>query len=348
LSQPFILQVNEVIRQQLFPFTMLRETADLRIGILTIREKWEHLLAAHRDAVSMTAFPSNWIPSAEWATNRSLWTLDSPSIPHSTYRLLERPWQMPVFNHWAICEDFTLLTRGRTSLPIPAQVRLTGPDAVFIEHGARLEHCFLNTTEGPIYIGRDARIQEGAMLRGPLAICEGALVKMGAALYGGTTIGRHAVAGGEIKNAILSDYANKGHHGYLGDAVVGEWCNIGAGTSCSNVKNNAGTVRVMDMASGTYLPAGGKCGLLMGDFSRAAINTSFNTGTVTGICANVFDGSALTPKFIPSFSWGGRDDERCEIDKEIISITAWMRMKGVEPDPGLLNRIRKTYSTNNP
>jgi UDP-N-acetylglucosamine diphosphorylase/glucosamine-1-phosphate N-acetyltransferase len=330
---------------------MLREIGELRLGILTLREKWELLArkSGNRHWMNHPGIPPHMVPAAAWLRHGEEWISQPESIPASEYRLLERPWQMPLVNSWAIREDFGLLTSGRVSAPIPEEARVSGDRGqLFLEEGARLEHCFINVTEGPVYVGQGAVIQEGAMLRGPIAICEGAVVKMGAILYGGTTIGIRAVAGGEIKNSILSDFANKGHHGYLGDAVIGNWCNIGAGSSCSNVKNNAGTVRVMDMSGGQYLPAGNKCGLLMGDFSRSAINTSFNTGTVTGICASIFDGSGLTPKFIPSFSWGGFSSARSELGKEIHSISAWMKMKGHEPSPELLERIRQAYSTTNP
>ncbi len=305
------------------------------MGILTIREKWAHL-TPRLHARDIIEVPFNLIPSAVW----------TPHASSEEHRVVERPWHLAQLNHWAIRQDFDLLTRGRTSLAIPSHVRHSGTE-IFIEPGARLEHVVLNATEGPIYIGKGATVMDGALLRGPVSVGEGATVKMGAQLYGGTTVGPYAIAGGEIKNSILSDYANKGHHGYLGDAVVGRWCNLGAGTSCSNVKNNAGTVNVMSMYSGEFLHAGQKCGLIMGDFSRSAINTSFNTGTVTGVCANVFGNDGLTPKFIPSFSHGC-SGERSDLSKEIRSITAWMRMKGQEPGKELLERIERTYSLTNP
>ncbi len=158
---------------------------------------------------------------------------------------------------------------------------------IFIEQGARLAHCMLNASNGPIYIGKHAEIMEGSFIRGPFALCEGAVVKMGSKIYGATTIGPYCTVGGEIKNSVFLGYSNKAHDGYLGDAVIGEWCNLGAGTSNSNLKNNASDVKVWHNPSKDYIRAGIKCGLLMGDYSRAAINTSFNTGTVTGICANI-------------------------------------------------------------
>jgi UDP-N-acetylglucosamine diphosphorylase/glucosamine-1-phosphate N-acetyltransferase len=347
LSNHFNFLHEEAIRRQLFPFTLIREIGELRIGILSVHEKWE-VISRGQSLTNHARIPANMIPASDWRKNWELWSTDPSHAPEETYYLLERPWQMPALNGWAIKEDYKLVTEGRISGRVPSQVSVTGEHDLFIEEGAQLEHCFINTKEGPVYIGKNAMIQQGAMLRGPLAICEGAVIKMGAILYGGTTIGMHAVAGGEIKNSILSDFSNKGHHGYIGDSVIGNWCNLGAGTSCSNMKNNAGSVKVWDMANQQFLHAGSKCGLMMGDHSRSAINTSFNTGTVSGICANIFDTIGLTPKFIPSFSWGGGNQDRSEWEKEIQSITNWMKLKGHHPSPERIERIKQIYSTTNP
>jgi UDP-N-acetylglucosamine diphosphorylase/glucosamine-1-phosphate N-acetyltransferase len=193
-----------------------------------------------------------------------------------------------------------------------------------MEKGAVMEHCYVNASEGPVYIGKNAVIMEGSLLRGPLAICENATVKMGTRIYGATTIGPRCVVGGEIKNAVFFGNSNKAHDGYIGDSVIGEWCNLGAGTSNSNVKNNASSVR-------TWTPngpvdAGTKCGALLGDYSKTAINTAINTGTVIGVCANVF-GNGLTPKFIPSFSWGSEGVERYRLDKALVDIDRWKQLK---------------------
>jgi len=175
---------------------------------------------------------------------------------------------------------------------------------------------------------------EGSLIRGPFALCEGATVKMGTKIYGATTVGPYCVVGGEIKNSVLFGFSNKGHDGYLGDAVIGEWCNLGAGTSNSNLKNNAGEVKIRDHRTGRLISAGAKCGLLMGDYSRSAINTSFNTGTVVGVCCNIF-GEGLTPKYIPSFSWGYGDEGqagvktgRYDLEKAFRDIASWKRLKG--------------------
>lgn len=181
---------------------------------------------------------------------------------------------------------------------------------------------------------------EGAVIRGPFALCEGAVVKMGARIYGATTIGPYSIVGGEIKNSVIQGYSNKAHDGYLGDSVIGEWCNLGAGTSNSNLKNNAGEVNVWHEQGQQFMNVGQKCGLLMGDYSRSAINTSFNTGTVTGICCNVF-GNGLTPKYIPNFSWGVNDEPKYELEKAIVDIMNWKRLKnqqlGTEEEKQLRN-----------
>ena len=167
---------------------------------------------------------------------------------------------------------------------------------------------------------------EGSLIRGPFALGEGAVVKMGAKIYGATTIGPFSMAGGEIKNSVFFGYSNKAHDGYLGDSVIGEWCNLGAGTSNSNIKNTASEVNVWHYPAKEYIRAGLKCGLLMGDYSRSAINTSFNTGTVVGICANIF-GEGIPPKFIPSFTWGNKGLSLYEFEKALADITNWKKLK---------------------
>src|SRR5204863_3570859 len=154
--------------------------------------------------------------------------------------------------------------------------------------GAKVEHSMLNASNGPIYVGKNAEVMEGCMIRGPFALGQNAVLKMGSKVYGATSIGPSCAVAGEIKNSVLFGYSNKAHDGYLGDSVIGEWCNLGAGTSNSNLKNTAGIVKVWVDSKDDYLPVGVKCGLLMGDYSRSAINTSFNTGTVVGVCCNVF------------------------------------------------------------
>ncbi len=235
------------------------------------------------------------------------------------------PWDITHLNDKAIRQDFTLLTKKRRSQRIPSSNKVTNRSAIFIEKGAKVSHCIINASTGPVYIGRNAELMDGSMIRGPFAIGEKACLKMGAKVYGATTIGPSCVAGGEIKNSVMFGFSNKAHDGYLGDSVIGEWCNMGAGTTNSNLKNNAGMVRVWTPKGALH--AGNKCGVMMGDYSRTAINTSINTGTVIGVSCNVF-GSGLTPKYIPSFSWGSDGVDRYDIEKAMVDIEGWKQLKG--------------------
>lgn len=347
--QPVYLNDAE-IRNQLFPFAQIRHVADLRVGILTIREKWEALLGTAVQLTSDTSslpegaqvFAANILPSRAFIESLRR----SPGNPDwSTIKVVQYPWHIFQLNDWAIREDFDYLRSrpGAGSISaMGADVHLINPDQIFIEPGARLQHCILNATEGPIYIARNAHIMEGCLIRGPFALCENAVMKMGAKVYGATTIGPSCVMGGEIKNSVVMGFSNKAHDGYLGDAVLGEWCNLGAGTSNSNLKNNASEVRVWHQPAEKHLPAGLKCGLLMGDYSRAAINTSFYTGTVVGICANVF-GDGIPPKFIPSFNWGARGLSKYEFEKALIDIEAWKKFKHQSLTDDEINRLRAIF-----
>ncbi|HEX2606028.1 MAG TPA: putative sugar nucleotidyl transferase [Flavisolibacter sp.] len=233
------------------------------------------------------------------------------------------PWDLFQLNGAAIKNDYSLLTAGRKSQKVSSSNRTSGKD-LFLETGVKMEHCILNSEEGPIYIGKNATVMEGTLLRGPVSIGEGAVIKMGTKLYGGTTIGPYCLAGGEIKNSILFNHSNKAHDGYLGDSVIGAWCNMGAGTSNSNIKNTASAVLIHTLKGAKS--AGTKCGVFMGDYSRTAINTSINTGTVIGACSNVF-GNGLTPKYIPSFSWGSDGVQRYTLDKAFADIANWKQLK---------------------
>ncbi len=318
------------VKNGLLPFTLTRHLSDIRIGILTIREKWELLLGhsvtlaskpvASSDDVSV--FPANIIPTKEY-----IQAISQQSEQRETYQTIQYPWHIFQFNDWALRKDFEIVTTGRISAAIPETVQVSSSRNVFIEEGATLSNCILNASTGPIYIGRNSEIMEGAIIRGPFALCEGAVVKMGTKIYGATTVGPYSVVGGEVKNSVLFGYSNKAHEGYLGDSVIGEWCNLGAGTSNSNVKNNAGEVKTWNSPTQSLVSAGIKCGLLMGDYSRSAINTSFNTGTTVGICCNVF-GEGLTPIFIPGFSWGYKPITKYDFEKATRDISNWKKLKG--------------------
>ncbi|MBC7826244.1 MAG: glucose-1-phosphate thymidylyltransferase [Chitinophagaceae bacterium] len=331
-----IILNDKDVKDDLFPFGLIRHVADIRIGILTIREKWERLLkrpvSLGSEDISASGstlvVAANIIPSHDFIS--TLDQCNQTNISGSgidACKIIQYPWHLFQLNDWALREDFKLLTTGRASVPIPETVQVIDEKNVFIEQGAILRHCILNASTGPIYIGKNTEIMEGATIRGPFAICEGAVVKMGARIYGATTIGPYSVVGGEVKNSIIFGYSNKAHDGYLGDSVVGEWCNLGAGTSNSNLKNSAGEVKVYDAASGHSKIAGTKCGLLLGDYSRSAINTTFNTGTVVGVCCNVY-GEGLTPAFIPGFSWGYKPVKKYDFQKAIRDIVNWKKLKG--------------------
>ena len=335
------------VRNQLLPFTFTRPVADLRIGILTIREKWEMQLGSTTSTVTeeylsekfpMVEFEDNiminaaYIPTQELVeqifdlrANQALfdgedvvafYTQDSQEeIDFDSYKHIEltektifkiaHTWDIFSKNHKAIELDYELVTQDRESAKIPKNVQTSNPENIFIEEGATVNFCSLNASEGPIYIGKDAEIMEGALIRGPFALCEGAVVKMGAKIYTGTTIGPFCKVGGEINNSVLMAYSNKGHDGFLGNSVLGEWCNIGADSNNSNLKNNYEEVRIWDYETEGFAKTGLQfCGLMMGDHSKCGINTMFNTGTVIGVSVNIF-GTGFPRNFVPSFSWGG-------------------------------------------
>jgi UDP-N-acetylglucosamine diphosphorylase / glucose-1-phosphate thymidylyltransferase / UDP-N-acetylgalactosamine diphosphorylase / glucosamine-1-phosphate N-acetyltransferase / galactosamine-1-phosphate N-acetyltransferase len=319
---------SDIISARLYPFTATRQSADIRIGILTIREKWDKINATLSKPLPFS-FTGNIIPSIDWIE-----LLNSDEDDKAIYadeslvKIIVHPWDIFKHNDWALRKDFALITRERISQNIPTSNQTINSAEIFIEAGAKVEHCILNATDGPIYIGKNAVIMEGSLIRGPVAICEGAVVKMGTKIYGATTIGPFCIVGGEIKNSVLFGYSNKAHDGYLGDSVLGEWCNLGAGSSNSNVKNTAGEVKYWSDAEQKQIVVGNKGGLLMGDYSKAAINTSFNTGSIVGVCCNVF-AAGLTPTFIPDFSWGVDGTTKYKLDKALADIDNWKKLKGL-------------------
>ena len=216
-----------------------------------------------------------------------------------------RPHHIFAINGTELERDFELLTAGRQSAPISDTNTVYGKYPIFIEEGATMECCIINTNSGPVYLGKKVLIMEGSMIRGGFAACEGAVVKMGAKIYGPTTLGPFSRLGGEVNNCVLQANSNKGHDGYLGNSVIGEWCNLGADTNTSNLKNNYLPVKTWSYVEETFVDTGLQfCGLIMGDHSKAGINTMFNTGTIVGVAANIF-GDGFPRTFIPSFSWGG-------------------------------------------
>ena len=350
------------VRNSLLPFTFTRPVADIRIGILTIREKWENYLGSTTTTVTeeylQEKFPmvemeenvminASFLPNAilsEMVSNLEVnqaifkgdeviafFTQESQEeVDFDTYEILEfneecltveNTWDIFQKNDAAIREDFELLTEDRTSQPIPKSVNVISPENIFIEEGAKLEFVTLNASTGPIYIGKDSEIMEGSVIRGPFALCEGAQVKLATKVYGATTVGPHSRIGGEVNNSVLFGYSNKGHDGFLGNSVLGEWCNIGADSNNSNLKNNYEEVKLWSYETENFAKTGLQfCGLMMGDHSKCGINTMFNTGTVVGVSANIF-GSGFPRNFVPSFSWGGASGFSTYITKKAFETT---------------------------
>ena len=327
-------------KQQLYPFTAVRNAADIRIGILTIREKWEKILGyaistndaeinspkAFSDENDAPAFiSSDIVPTKKWLGKMLINGADENMLKdENEVRVLKHAIDIVKNNDWALRKDFELITAGRISQPISDTNKVIAGHDIFIEEGAKVEHSILNASAGPIYIGKNAEVMEGCMIRGSFALCEGAILKMGSKVYGATTIGPNCVAAGEIKNSVMFANSNKAHDGYLGDSVLGEWCNLGAGTTNSNVKNTAGHVKMWDNTTNDFIDVGFKAGLIMGDYSRAAINISFNTGTVVGICCNIFEGG-FPPQKVADFTWGNR---KYELEKALEHIDNWKKLKG--------------------
>ncbi|MFT5848020.1 GlmU family protein [Psychroserpens sp.] len=361
-------------RNNLLPFTFTRPVADLRVGILTIREKWENHLGSTITTITedylsekypMVELDENIMINASFLPNDHLvdivkglkenqvvfsgedmiafFTKDShDEVNLETYEAIEynepvlkieHSWDLFSNNGEAIKADFDLLTQGRESQPIPSSCNVLGAEHIFIEEGAKLEFATLNANSGPIYIGKDAEVMEGALIRGPFALCDHATVKLGAKIYGPTTVGPHSKVGGEVNNSVIFGYSNKGHDGFLGNSVIGEWCNLGADTNTSNLKNNYAEVKLWDYETEGFAKTGLQfCGLMMGDHSKCGINTMFNTGTVVGVSSNIF-GSGFPRNFIPSFSWGGYS-----------GVTTYLTKKAFEVAEVVMKRRDITFS----
>ena len=331
------------IKESLWPLTATRNAADIRIGILTIREKWELLLSIFHGKVAEVKVDAAIIPSKK--SLLSIAENGEPVLSEETdsSKTIQHPWDIFKLNDWAIRKDFELLTRGWQSQTIAATNTLIAPENIFVEEGASVKCSVINASTGPVYIGKDATVMEGCLIRGPFALCEGATLKMGTKVYGATSIGPYCIAGGEIKNSILIGYSNKAHDGYLGDSVIGEWCNLGAGTSNSNVKNTASEVKLWNNEAKEYTAVGIKAGLIMGDYSRAAINTSFNTGTVVGVCCNIF-GEGFPPKLVNNFTWG---KEKYNFEKAVQDIDNWKKLKEKNITANEIEILKNLYKQSN-
>jgi UDP-N-acetylglucosamine diphosphorylase/glucosamine-1-phosphate N-acetyltransferase len=335
------------LRVNLLPFTYTRPIAHVRVGILTLAEKW-HMRLKPANTYYQTEeylkirFPSP--PSGEevlmingavcpddtlvkaieklepnnviikdgmliaYRSPKGTWPDATPAgeeWPHEVL-VIRHPWHMFQYTSRELRTDFALITRGRTSSGMnDAHTICYAPENIFIEPGVQLRAAVLNAEDGPIYLGKNAVVQEGALIKGPFALGEDSVVNMGAKMRGDTSVGPHCKVGGEISNSVFFGYSNKAHDGFLGNSVIGEWCNLGADTNTSNLKNNYEPVKLWSYAKNGFINTGLQfCGLMMGDHSKCGINTMFNTGTVVGVSANIF-GDGFPRNFIPSFAWGG-------------------------------------------
>ncbi|MFT5970655.1 MAG: UDP-N-acetylglucosamine diphosphorylase/glucosamine-1-phosphate N-acetyltransferase [Flavobacteriales bacterium] len=340
----YIIFENSIDRNNLLPLTYTRPIAALRIGILTIKEKWDkqldtnctYLTADYLQAKfplitkeTNTYINGSICPTLELSkaikslTDKSFlclddeliaYTSDAPISDFSNWNKIQfegsvlavkNPWDIFSKNGEAIRFDFDLITKGRKSGSLSNTNTIIGDGEIFIEEGAKAECATFNTNSGPIYIGKNTEIMEGSLIRSPFVLCENSTLKLGSKIYGPTTIGPHSKVGGEVNNCVIQGYSNKGHDGFLGNSVIGEWCNIGADSNNSNLKNNYADVKLWNYPAGRFINTELQfCGLIMGDHSKCGINTMFNTGTVIGVSANIF-GSGFPRNFVPSFSWGG-------------------------------------------
>ncbi|MGI8892259.1 MAG: putative sugar nucleotidyl transferase [Bacteroidia bacterium] len=332
-------------RIDLLPLTLTRPVAELRLGIFTIREKWNHALNSHCSHLTenylQTKFgfkasndlcfinggllPDNDLVKAinDLGKEQALFSKNTLLAAKSDIKKFQNienrkeyekevwsvkyPWQLFMMNNHAIKADFEWIRNNRKSKKLSLSNKLTGGSEsnLFIEEGASVEGSLINTYYGPVYIGKDAEVMEGCMIRGPFSLGEGATLKMGAKIYGATSIGPYSKIGGEVNNSIFLSYSNKAHDGFIGNSVIGEWCNLGADTNNSNLKNNYNEVKMYSYRHRKEITTGMQfCGVVLGDHTKTGINTMLNTGTVAGVSANIF-GDGFPPKYIPSFSWGG-------------------------------------------
>lgn len=377
---------DDVSRKSLKPLTYIRPVCDIRIGILTIREKWEKYLGEKTSTLTeeylSVKFPIEFSDSmilingsvcptpklVEAINNLSLNQvlicndyviamkktkedfisatddIDKVEVEQDFIKI-NNTWDIFAYNAKAIKEDFELITKGRKSQTLSSTNNIICGANIFVEEGASIEFASLNAKEGPIYIGKDAEIMEGSVIRGPFAMCENSVVKLNAKIYGATTLGPYSKVGGELANVVIFSYSNKAHDGFIGNSVIGEWCNIGADTNASNLKNTYEEVRLWDIEKNTFVPTGQTfCGTIFGDHSKCGINTMFNTGTVVGISSNIF-GAGYQRNFIPSFAWGGTAGFKLyELNKALEVAERMMERRGLEMSIEDKNILRYVFN----
>ena len=388
LKKSFIL-FDDSCREDLLPLTFTRPVALIRLGILTIREKWEHYLNSPcsfftapylqekyklitgeenvfingsvlpdsilvreiaalkpgmtliNDDVLIACNTGSGIPSDFTPGSFDISTT-CPSV--AEFFRLKNPWEIFLHNGTEIINDFNILTAGRNSAVLSQTNKIIAPENVFAEEGVYAEHSIINASTGPVYLGKDAEVMEGSIIRGPFALCGHSSLKMGAKIYGPTTIGPHSKVGGEVNNSIIFGYSNKAHDGFLGNSVIGEWCNLGADSNNSNLKNNYAPVKLWNYRMEKFINTGLQfCGLIMGDHSKCGINTMFNTGTVVGVSANIF-GSGFPRNFIPSFSWGGAGGfSTYSIQKVLETVEIVMKRRTINLEDTDINILKYIY-----
>ncbi|HKK10830.1 MAG TPA: GlmU family protein [Bacteroidales bacterium] len=384
-----IVLFDDAHRNDLLPLTFMRPVAEMRIGITTIREKWEYFLDEKTSTLTQgylsKKFPLNKaddnllingsvIPTAEMV-DRILAIKPGEALNYEDYIIairmtaadlknvsdknsedakktdnqqntsftyhkydqplikISHPWQIFTLNKDILIADFKRLTKGKKSAHVSESNTLIGGENLFVEKGAKIEGAIINASAGPVYIGKDAEVMEGSIIRGPFALCNHSKTKMGAKIYGPTTIGPHCKVGGEVHESVFFGYANKAHDGFVGNSVIGEWCNLGADTNTSNLKNTYEPVRLYNYNKQSFIKTGEQfIGLIMGDHSKSGINTMFNTGTVVGVNANVF-GDGFQRNFVPSFAWGGKSGYvQYNFDKAVQVAKAVYKRRGLDFD----------------
>jgi len=371
-----VLFDDELTWKNLLPLTFTRPVSEIRIGILSIRQKWDKHLNTHCRYLTRHFLSEKYAGAgdAESFYINSKYCPDQPLVSAiaalkpeqalyknnsliaffgkasqlsatTSFQKIEfgsavfevnHVWEIFQKNAEAIKADFELLTHNRVSQPLSNTVTVIGDKRlVFLEEGAKAEACILNTTSGPVYLGQDAEIMEGSVVRGPLALCDHSALKLSTKIYGATTIGPHSKVGGEVNNSVIFGYSNKAHDGFLGNSVIGEWCNLGADTNNSNLKNNYGSVKLFNYAENAMVDTGLQfCGMVMGDHSKAGINTMFNTGTVIGVGCNIY-GGGFPAAHIANFSWGGSEGfENYRLEKLFETAARVFERRGLVFDDG--------------
>ena len=381
-----IILFDGIYHKNLLPLTYTRPVCELRIGIMTIKEKWEHYIEnpiqvktqdylskkfgspteENSIGINGSILPSDDLMSSLLELkNKQILTskgkiiavnplpLNSENIEEalSEYKMvetkaeflqIENVWDLFRLNDAAIRSDIESIKSEKTFVK-PSDTNQILGEEIYIEEGTKVECAILNTASGPIYIAKGAEVMEGSILRGPIAICENGVVKMGAKIYGATTIGPYSKVGGEVNNCMIQGYSNKGHDGFLGNAVLGEWCNLGADTNNSNLKNNYQSVDIYNYSEEKYVDTELQfCGLIMGDHSKSAINTMFNTGTVVGVSANIY-GADFPSKFIPSYSWGGRKPLEYKFEKAMDTAKRVMERRNISLTEEDLEILKTVY-----